>query len=65
MKEQEITLWFNPGCARLQVAKAIKQTLNISVGEARDAVELGRVNCTRQQRHLVIVAIEHHGGKVE
>ena len=60
-----VTLWFNPGPAKLQVVKAIKETIDIGLREAKDAVELGRVKCEEADRQMLINAIEVAGGIVE
>ena len=60
-----VTLWFKPGAAKLQVVKAIKETINIGLRECRDAVELGRVQCEEADKQMLIDAIEVAGGIVE
>ena len=60
-----VTLWFKPGAAKLQVVKAIKETINIGLRECRDAVELGRIQCEDADRQLLTDAIEVAGGIVE
>lgn len=60
-----VTLWFKPGAAKLQVVKAIKETIHIGLRECRDAVELGRVQCDESERQLLTDAIEVAGGIVE
>ena len=59
-----VTLWFNPGPAKLQVVKAIKETLHIGLKDARDAVELGRIECVPSYRERLVEAIEDAGGKL-
>ena len=60
-----VTLWFKPGPAKLQVVKAIKETITIGLREAKDAVDLGRVECEEADRQMLIDAIEVAGGIVE
>ena len=60
-----VTLHFKPGAAKLQVVKAIKETIHIGLRECKDAVELGRVQCEESERQLLIDAIEVAGGIVE
>lgn len=60
-----VTLWFKPGAAKLQVVKAIKETIAINLRDAKDAVELGRVKCEEADRQMLIDAIEVAGGIVE
>ena len=52
-----VTLWFKPGAAKLQVVKAIKETIAINLRDAKDAVELGRVTCEEADRQMLIDAI--------
>lgn len=61
-----ITLWLNPvpSSVKLQVVKAIKESTHCGLREAKDAVEIQRVNCEPEQREAVIKAIEAAGGKV-
>ncbi|MEE3485702.1 MAG: ribosomal protein L7/L12 [Bacteroidales bacterium] len=59
-----ITLSFIPGASKLRVIKAIKCTTHCLLREAKDAVDLQRVNCEPKQRDALIKAIEKAGGKV-
>lgn len=59
-----ITLWIDPGAAKLRVVKAIKVVTKCSLREAKDAVDLQRVNCEPEQREALIKAIEKAGGQV-
>lgn len=59
-----ITLPFIPGASKLRVIKAIKRTTHCTLLEAKDAVDLQRVNCEPEQRKDLIKAIEDAGGKV-
>ena len=60
-----VTLWFNPGDHKLQVAAAIKRTIHINLREVRDALELQRVQCEESDREKLIQAIEDAGGKIQ
>lgn len=60
-----VTLWFNPGDHKLQMVKAIKETIHIGLREAKDAVELQRVQCEECDREKLIQAIEDAGGKIQ
>ena len=59
-----ITLWIDPGAAKLQVVKAIKDVTKCGLREAKDAVEIQRVDCEPEQREVLIKAIEEAGGQV-
>lgn len=59
-----ITLWIDPGAAKLQVVKAIKETTHCSLREAKDAVDLQRVDCEPKQREALIKALEAAGAKI-
>ena len=59
-----ITLWIDPGAAKLQVVKAIKDVTKCGLREAKDAVEIQRVDCEPEQRDALIKAIEEAGGQV-
>lgn len=59
-----VTIYFDPGPAKLQVVKAIWKTLSINLGDARDAVDLGRLKCDKNRREEVTKAIEKAGGKL-
>ena len=59
-----ITLWIDPGPAKLQVAKAIKQTTHCGLREAKDAVEIQRVDCEPEQKEALIKALEAAGAKI-
>lgn len=61
-----ITLWLNPVPLRikLQVVKAIKDVTKCGLREAKDAVEIQRVDCEPEQRDALIKAIEKAGGQV-
>lgn len=59
-----VTLWFKPGPSKLKVVKAIKDTLKVSLREARDAVELGRIECVPSYRERLIKAMEAAGAKL-
>ena len=60
-----VTLWFKPGSFKVSIIKAIKETIQINLRDARDAVELGRVSCEEADRQNLIDAIEVAGGIVE
>lgn len=61
-----VTLWFKPGEAEtLKLVKAIKDSAHISLGDAKDAVEIQRVKCDKKYREAVIDAIEAAGGLIE
>ena len=57
------TVWFQPGPSKLSVIYAIKQFLNISLKEAKEAVEIQRVKCEKSKRRELIIEIEKAGGK--
>lgn len=59
-----VTIYFKPGDNKLLVVKAIKETLHISLINARDAVEVGRIKCVPSYRERVVKAIEKAGGKL-
>lgn len=59
-----ITLPFIPGPSKLEVIAAIIRTIHCGLREAKDAVDLQRVNCEPEQRKDLIKAIEDAGGKV-
>ena len=61
-----ITLWLNPVPIgiRLQVVKAIRDVTKCGLREAKDAVEIQRVDCEPKQRDALIKAIEKAGGQV-
>lgn len=59
-----ITVNFDPGANKLQMVKAIKETLHIGLKEAKDFVELHRIQCEKEQGDAVIEAIEGAGGKL-
>jgi ribosomal protein L7/L12 len=59
-----ITLWIDPGAAKLQVVKAIKVVTKCGLREAKDAVDLQRVNCKPEQREALIKALEAAGAKI-
>lgn len=59
-----ITLWIDPGAAKLQVVKAIKDVTKCGLREAKDAVDLQRVNCEPEQREALIKALEAAGAKI-
>lgn len=59
-----ITLPFVPGASKLEVIAAIMRATHCGLREARDAVDLQRVNCEPKQREDLIKAIEDAGGKV-
>lgn len=59
-----ITLPFDPGANKLLVVKAIKDTLGIGLREAKDALDLRRVECKPEDREKLVHAIESAGGKV-
>lgn len=59
-----ITLSFIPGASKLRVIKAIKCTTHCLLREAKDAVDLQRVDCEPEQRDALTKAIEEAGGKV-
>jgi ribosomal protein L7/L12 len=61
-----ITLWLNPVPIgiKLRVVKAIKDVTNCGLREAKDAVDLQRVDCEPEQRDALTKAIEEAGGKV-
>lgn len=59
-----ITLWIDPGAAKLRVVKAIKETIHCSLREAKDAVDLQRVDCEPEQREALIKALEAAGAKI-
>lgn len=61
-----ITLWLNPVPIgiRLQVVKAIKDVTKCGLREAKDAVDIQRVDCEPEQRDALIKAIEKAGGQV-
>lgn len=59
-----ITVHFDPGPNKLLLVKALKVTLNIGLKEAKDFVDLHRVQCEKEQGDAVIEAIEGAGGKL-
>lgn len=59
-----VTVHFKPGPSKLLVAAAIKKALQISIGDARDAVEIGRIKCEQEDREKVVKAIEAAGAKL-
>ena len=59
-----ITLPFEPGASKLRVVKAIKDITKCSLREAKDAIDLQRVDCEPEQREDLIKVIEDAGGKV-
>lgn len=61
-----ITLWLNPVPVgiKLRVVKAIKDVTKCGLREAKDAVEIQRVDCEPEQREVLIKAIEEAGGQV-
>lgn len=61
----KIVVWFDPGPARLQMVKAIKDVLNKGLREAKDAVDLGRCECDESDKQRLINAIEDCGGKIQ
>ncbi len=60
-----VTLWFKPGPSKLEVVKAIKDTLHMSLKDAKDAVELGRITCYPDDRERLVKAMEDAGAKLE
>ena len=60
-----VTLWFKPGPSKLQTIDALKKAAHLSLREAKDAYELGRVTCDEADRELVMLAIEENGGTIE
>ena len=59
-----VTLTFIPGPSVEQTIKAIKDTIEINLRDARDAIELQRVQCKDEDRQRLIDAIEVVGGMV-
>lgn len=61
-----ITLWLNPVPIgiKLRVVRAIKETTHCGLREAKDAVDLRRVDCEPKQRDALIKAIEKAGGQI-
>lgn len=61
-----ITLWLNPVPIgiKLQVVKVIKDVTKCGLREAKDAVDIQRVDCEPEQRDALIKAIEKAGGQV-
>ena len=59
-----ITLSFDPGANKLLMVKTIKETLHTGLREAKDAVDLKRVECKPEDREKLAKAIESAGGKV-
>ena len=61
-----ITLWLNPVPIgiKLQVVKAIKDVTKCGLREAKDAVDLQRVDCEPEQREALIKALEAAGAKI-
>ena len=59
-----ITLWIDPGPAKLKVVKAIKETTHCGLREAKDAVEIQRVDCEPEQKEALIKALEAAGAKI-
>lgn len=55
---------FNPGCAKLQMVKAVKETLGIGLKEAKDAVDYGEVDCPEEMQDELKTAITTCGGKL-
>lgn len=52
---------FNPGPAKLQVVKAIKETFKIGLKEAKDMCDDGKIECTREQFAKIKPALEVYG----
>ena len=59
-----VTIYFKPGDNKLLVVKAIKETLHLSLKDARDAADLGRITCYQSDRDRLVKAIEDAGGKL-
>ena len=59
-----VTLTFIPGPSKKQTLKAIKETIDINLGDARDAIEIQRITCREEDKQKLIDAIEIVGGMV-
>lgn len=59
-----VTLWFKPGLDKGAMILALKLFAHITLSDARNAFEIGRVKCKKEYKDALIKAIEKAGGKI-
>ena len=56
-----MTVQFNPGAAKLQVVKALKETLHLGLKEAKDFVDAREFTCSSDEYEKVKEELERAG----